>query len=1067
MISQDTINNILQAADIVSVISDSVKLTKKGVNYTGLCPFHEEKTPSFMVSPAKGIYKCFGCGVAGGPVNFLMNYMLITYPEALRYLAAKFNVIIEETKQDPDHEIRQTEKEKLFTVNELALGYFKKFTGIKDPENKIALDYLQKRFTREQIVEFQLGFVPDQWDGLLKYLRGVGIKEEFILKSNLVKEGKNNTLFDFFRYRIIFPIFNSSGRVVAFGGRIIPDEKYSDQSKYLNSAESILYNKSEALYGLNKAIREITRAGYVNLVEGYTDVIRLHSIDVDNTVAPCGTALTPGQVKKIKRFTNSVILIYDGDKAGRLASDKNGKIALENGLNVYVAMLPEGEDPDTFFKSREQFDLFIKENKSDYIVRKSQALFSTAGNDPMLRHEAINDICNILSCIDKSKQNIYIEQISQICKIKPKLFNDKLVELDPEPSRIDTKIYLPENVDANEFEMWGFYAHNNEYYFRTKSDVERLSNFIMKPVFHIDSIYDSKRIYEMINVHGYRVVVNMDMNEMTSLQAFQRNIESKGNFMFWGTMAHFQKMKLRLYEETRTCQEIKVLGWQKEGFWAWSNGIIDQEGNFVEIDEYGIVEFYEQNYFIPAFSRIYIADKTIFLDERKFRYIKRDIKLNEWSNLFIRVFGDNAKIGIAYWIATIFRDHLLHTFKNFPILNLFGPKGTGKSQMAMSLCSLFGIQQTPFNIHNGTKAGLAEHIQQFCNAFAWIDEYKNSLEYDKIETLKSIYDAIGRSRMNMDKGKKKETTEVNSAVILSGQEMPTADVALFSRTIFLQFFQTEFSPEEKENYDTLKTMEHKGLSELSNIIIRYRKYFEENFFQNYQDVLSDFSRATEKTPVEDRILRSMCTVISAFKTITGRVQFPFTYEDIQPIALVAIRSQNSQISKSNEIGLFWNLLESMYDENQLIDGWHFKIEYCDKLTTKQKTIQFPPRYVLKFKFNAVSRLYAENIRKIGLKPLPLDTLRYYLENHRYFIGIEKSKIFTLKHRDPEGNFIEEKQITTAYCFDYDDNNLGINLIRDPIGAMDRDNGPEVNVAGVMKLQNGDMAVEAPGDELPF
>jgi hypothetical protein len=492
------------------------------------------------------------------------------------------------------------------------------------------------------------------------------------------------------------------------------------------------------------------------------------------------------------------------------------------------------------------------------------------------------------------------------------------------------------------------------------------------------------------------------------------------------------RLKLKLYDDTRTCNEIANLGWQKEGFFAWANGITLNDGSFQSIDDYGLVEYNNKNYFIPAFSKIYIDDRSIYLDERKFKYQDRDISLDSWSELIIKVFGDNAKLGIAFWIASVFRDHILHIFNNFPILNLFGPKGTGKSQMAMSLSCLFGTQQTPFNIHNGTKPGLAEHIQQFVNSLAWIDEYKNNIEYDKIETLKSIYDAIGRSRMNMDKGKKKETTHVNSAVILSGQEMPTSDVALFSRMIFLQFHQTEYSQQEKDNYEKLKNIEKQGLSHLTSQIISHRKYFEENFYRVFDLVLRDIFKELEHSGIEDRILKSFCSILAAYKSLEKKLSLNMEYDNLRSIAIKAIKDQNSQISNSNELSMFWETIEALFDENQITDRWHFKIDMCESLKLRNnQTFQLKPSVnVLKIKFATIYKSYATHSKRSGQSVLPNTTLKYYLENSPAFLGVEKSTRFSLKEfSNDENKFIEKHQVTTSYCFDYA--KLGINLIRIP------------------------------------
>ena len=952
MIPTHTKQEIIDRADIIEVIGDYVKLKKTGAGYTALCPFNNEKTPSFSVNHAKQYYYCFGCGSGGDSVKFIMDHEKKNFPEALRYLAAKYNIIIEEEKLDPEQKKVIDLNEKLYHLNEMAAKFYHGSTN----------DYIQKRFTKEEIEQWQIGFAVENWDDLLMFFREKKVLEDLIEKSDLfVFSEKTKNYYDFFRNRVMFPITDNMGKVAAFGGRVMDDS----QPKYLNSPDSSIYPKSRTLYGLNFARKMISKEDNCHIVEGYTDVISMHTAGIINTVAPCGTALTTEQLNLIKRYTKTLTLVYDGDEAGLKAARKNGKLAIESGFNVYTCSLPAGDDPDLTCKNNaviiaQGVNKWLKNNRHDYIIQRSKALLGSANGDPLLRHEAINDICGLLFHLDKTKQDIYIEQISKDSKLKAKLFSDKLSEMKCEAAPSEDKTWLPDQVDPNEFEKWGFYAYKNEYYFRTQKGIERFSNFVMKPVFHIDSIYDSRRIYEMINFAGHRVVINLDMNEMTALQAFQKNIEEKGNFLFWGTLAHFQKMKLKLYQETRTCEEIKILGWQKAGFWAWSNGIMN-EGNFQEIDEFGIVNYNDHNYFIPAFSKIYIADKTVFMDERKFKFRQSDITLRQWSDLFIKVFKDNARIGIAFWVATVFRDHLLHVFKNFPILNLFGPKGTGKSQMAMSMCCLFGVQQTPFNIHNGTKPGLAEHIQQLSNAFAWIDEYKNSLEYDKIETLKSIYDAIGRSRMNMDKGRKKETTEVNSGVILSGQEMPTADVALFSRVLFLQFHQTEFSAQEKKNYDDLKKMERPGLSHLTGGLIMLRKFFEENYYSNYDQVLRNLGTDTKSAPIEDRILRSMCSIVAAFKTVEEKLDFGFSYETLKEIAIKAIKDQNSQIQKSNEVGIFWNNLEAMFDDNILIDKWHFRIDFKDKITfDKDKEKNFESgRNIFKFKFNSIYKLRQE------------------------------------------------------------------------------------------------------------
>jgi hypothetical protein len=626
----------------------------------------------------------------------------------------------------------------------------------------------------------------------------------------------------------------------------------------------------------------------------------------------------------------------------------------------------------------------------------------------------------------------FVQKISKKFNLVRKIFLDKIKELSlaAQNVSIEADAKLPGHVKPEEFQKWGFYENHNQYYMDSNDGIRRISNFIMKPLFHVESAVDAKRIFELTNSYGYKVTINFDMTEITSIINFKRVIEGKGNFIFSGQESHLTKLKGKWYEDTRTCSEIRNLGWQKEGFWAWANGISTDTG-FQEIDSTGLVFFNDRHFFIPALSNIYLADKSIFIDERKFICIKRSISIREWSDIFIDVFDTNAKFAIAFYISSLFRDHLLHLFSNFPILNLFGPKGSGKSQMAMSLSCLFGYQQTPFNIHNGTKAGLAEHIQQFINSIAWIDEYKNNIEPDKIETLKSIYDSIGRNRLNYDKGKKKETTLVNSGVILSGQEMPTADVALFSRVIFLQFNKSEYSAEEKEKYDKLKNFEKLGLSSITAEILNHRDFFVENYFENYDIVLKDLFSSLKENAVEDRILRNWSTILASIRLMASRLDLPFSYECLKKEAIESIINQNNQIITSNEVSTFWDMVESMFDENILLDKWHFIISKTERIRTKKGNIELSaPLLVLKIKFNTIYKLYSENARRGGNKPLPSATLKYYLEKKKYFLGIETATKFHRKDFIPaEAKPVEQKQVTSSFCFDY--SALEINLTREP------------------------------------
>lgn len=417
MISQETVNKIFDTVDIVEVISDYVTLKKSGTNYKGLSPFSNEKTPSFMVSPSKGIFKDFSSGKGGNAVGFLMEHEKLSYPEALQYLARKYNIDIEETELSPEEIQQRNERESLLAVTQFAQKYFSE--QLKTAEGKaVGMSYLRQRGFRDDIIEqFQLGYSPEDRKALTNEAIKSGYKKDFLIKTGLTVE-KEEYLFDRFAGRIIFPIHGISGNVVGFGGRTLKTDK--NIAKYLNSPESDIYHKSRILYGLFQAKKSIVNANRCFLVEGYTDVISLHQAGIHNVVASSGTALTTEQIRLIKRFTENITVLYDGDAAGIKASFRGIDMILEEGLNVKVLLLPDGEDPDSFAQSRSssEFIEFIDSHEQDFITFKSEVLISDTKNDPIKRAAMITDIVRSVAVIpDGIKRSVYLKECSLILSV--------------------------------------------------------------------------------------------------------------------------------------------------------------------------------------------------------------------------------------------------------------------------------------------------------------------------------------------------------------------------------------------------------------------------------------------------------------------------------------------------------------------------------------------------------------------------------------------------------------------------------------------------------------------------
>ena len=402
MIDQPTIERILDAAQIVDVVSDFVTLKKRGVNYVGLCPFHDDKTPSFYVSPAKGLCKCFACGKGGNAVHFIMEHEQMTYPEALRWLANKYHIEIKERELTTEEKEAQNVRESLFVVNSFARDYFQDILYNHVDGKSIGLAYFRQRGIRDDIVKkFQLGYSTSAHDALAKEALRKGYKKDYLIKTGLCYEREDGSIRDRFWGRVIFPWFNVSGKVLAFGGRVLDSRTKGVNQKYINSPESEIYSKGRELYGIYQAKAAIVKNDCVYMVEGYTDVIAMHQCGLENVVANSGTALSKEQIRLLHRFTSNITLLYDGDEAGIKASIRGIDMLLSEGMNIKVLLLPDGDDPDSFARKHNatEFQQYITDHEENFIRFKTNLLLKDTKNDPVKRAGLISDMANSIGLI--------------------------------------------------------------------------------------------------------------------------------------------------------------------------------------------------------------------------------------------------------------------------------------------------------------------------------------------------------------------------------------------------------------------------------------------------------------------------------------------------------------------------------------------------------------------------------------------------------------------------------------------------------------------------------------------
>jgi len=509
LISKTTIDAVFETARVEEVIGDFVQLKKSGSNFKGLSPFSDERTPSFMVSPVKQIWKDFSSGKGGNAVAFLMEHEHFTYPEAIKYLAKKYNIEVEETEQTDEQKEQANERESMYVVSEFARDYFHKTLLNSEQGKAIGLSYFKERgFTEETIEKFQLGYSPDVWDAFTSEAIRKGYKLEFLEKTGLtiVKEEKQ---FDRFKGRVMFPIHSLSGRVLGFGGRILTNEKKA--AKYLNSPESEIYHKSKVLYGIYYAKQAIAKEDNCYLVEGYTDVIQLHQLGIENVVSSSGTALTPEQIRLINRLTPNITVLFDGDAAGQRASLRGIDLILEQGMNVKVCSFPEGEDPDSFSKSHTLTEVedFLKENAKDFIQYKASLLVKEAQGDPIKKAGLVRDMVESIAKIpDVIKREIYVQECARIMDIKEDVLFNTLAQIRNKGKKeaVQTTEKRPaegEMIPLKNEEKVKF----ERQYELEQNIIKLLITFANEPVQFVDLVYDEDKDGKLIEREEKRELI--------------------------------------------------------------------------------------------------------------------------------------------------------------------------------------------------------------------------------------------------------------------------------------------------------------------------------------------------------------------------------------------------------------------------------------------------------------------------------------------------------------------------------------------------------------------------------
>ncbi len=1100
MITDNTIENVLNQADIVEVIGKVVKLKKAGSSWKGMSPFSEERTPSFMVSPSKRIFKDFSSGKGGNVVSFVMEHHKVNFPEAIEMLAKDYNIPLEldGDYNKEEYQKQQTEKISNTKLMQFAAEFYQKTLG-SDTNNPAHEEvYNNRLLSKEEVIQWQIGYCPN---GAL--LRSV------LVEKAKTEQGKDLFLigdkWDIFQNRVIYPLHDANGLVVGLAGRSLNTD-HKKYAKWINPANGPLYNKDRVLYGLHYAKNKIQKTGKVYLVEGYNDVIAMHRFGLENTIAPCGTNISENQIKIIKRFCQHVVLVFDNDEPLEYLAGKEYKVGdkvfvlsgslvfyykldeirketlspdsnesgwiktnysnpglkgafksidmfLKNGFQVELANLPNGEDPDSFTRSAFMiqaleigFDNFMEDLGVDALYFKAQHLMEQAVGEHELS-AGVKSIANSLAHVqDDFLRDTYVKGISKAHKpitasIMGRMVKEAKEQISkaidrhrPGISKEEQNAWskIPRDVDREDVLKHGFYHikkfkdERTGYWFRTSAsgDFTQVSNFVMTPLFHKYDQDDNTRIIKIENEFTTEIV-EMPSKALISVDQFRNFLFEKGPFFFEGEKHHLNKLNKKYLYEFPKAYELKTLGFQSEGFFAFYNAAYN--GKLTPYTDDGLFEHNEKNYFSPASSDIYKdyrKDDDMYENDRYLEYTPEIISFGNWGKLMEEVYGDHAKACVPFALVALFRDIVFKVDNNCPHLYFYGQAKSGKSKAAESVDALFFKGKPAFNLNSGTDFAFAASYSRFRNCPAVFNEFDDSdLKPEWFQALKGAYDGEGRERGKGGSKKKTETMKVHSAIVLLGQYLSTKDDnSILSRCIMRAFRLVPNRSQSQINaYNNLKEKEKQGLSGTLIKLLEQREFIEKNYYnafnQKFKQLGSTLKKQGKKT--EERVLRNYSSMCTLYSMIEGRVaNLPWKSIDYDQWAMNEITNLSSLITSSDILITFWNIVELLFVEGKVQKGIHFKVTHNVKsirhtVNGKDVYLTFDkPKSILHMRLRLVQLLYAKESKESTLNEQSLKT---YLKNKDYYLGSINSEKFDLTS-------------SSAYIFDY--KGLDISLVND-------------------------------------
>ncbi|MCH2195375.1 DNA primase [Kordia sp.] len=926
-IKQNFITSLLSDIDIKRIIEPHIVLKKKGIHYFGKSPFTEENTPSFCVDIRKNRFRDYSSGKSGNAVTFLMEYNSLTFPEAIEEIAKIYGISVEYEKV----EIAQKKAEKTKKKDDLrpllnsTLLHYQNALKQLHNQHPAHKEIAFRGYGQEHVIDWQIGFAPGNkfiYDKISKIKR-----VNDALELGIISE-KESRFYDKYYNRLVYPIHDEYGLLLGFAGRDLSGSKRA--AKWINPNQSAIYEKEKIWFGMHRAKTAILNKKEAWIVEGYNDVIAWHINGIENTVAPCGTAITENQIKRLKRFCDSVVLAFDGDKSGKKAIIKYIPILLKHGFTVHVFDLL-GCDPDSFTRLYRQTlekesltkftdSFYFKTEGFTYLLEHYIAKLKDSENkdDIILLNKNTKLLCEVISSVpDEATREAFTGWLVNESGIKKPTVNKWLKEYqkgqDPEENKPFQKYVMPDSVkvpfkDVEDCVMrYGlFQAENQIWMLRSsanKSFFTSVSNFNIEVIQHMQDEKQPTKLIRIENVYGERAVFDTPSNTINTLQSFDTIVTNHGRFDFLGDYRDHKKLRSYLIDNMGTGRKITILGWQQEGFFVWNNKVIVPGKSDIEIDKNGVFKHEGTCFYVPSANFLYSSNAFMYPSQKKFKVIQSNVSFKDFCAQVQRVHKGHAITAILYTITCFFRDIIIDEFDNFPILFLYSrAAGTGKDELAKACKSFFGIPQTGLNLESGisTKKAEVREFAQFSNALAHLSEYKLK-ESDGM--IKGLWDNSGYKRGLRESYVANEEIPILAGVILTGNEHPDKEPVI-SRFLWEEITKREFTVDDDKEFQKLEVIVNNGLSSFTVEILHFREKYKKNFNRAYNKYKEYYKGEIEE--IHSRVLHNICIISATYEVLKDHLEFSFTFIEMKEHLIKGVEKQKRKLASTSIVNKWWD-----------------------------------------------------------------------------------------------------------------------------------------------------------------